>query len=85
MTEFDKQCEILAELWIAYRNDESLADFFAYNDIGMPIAYCITEDLVVANARTEEIVKETWDMLIEALEVKDTGYATLEELLTKAK
>jgi len=85
MTEFDKKCEILAELWIAYRNDDSLSEFFSYNDIGLPIAYCITEDLVVANTRTEEIVQETWDMLIEALDVRDTGYLTLEQLLSASK
>lgn len=85
MTEFDKQCSILAELWIAYRQDTNLEEFIAYNDLGLPLAYAITEELAVANQETESIVAETWDMLIAALEVKDTGYTTLDELLNKAK
>lgn len=80
-TEFDKQCSILAELWIGYRQDDNLRDFFLYNDLGLPLAYAITEELAVPNQETEIIVSETWDMFTSALDVSDSGFTTLDEVL----
>lgn len=85
MTEYDKKCSILAELWVAYRQESSLEEFIAYNDLGLPLAYAVTEELVISNQETENIVAETWDMLIAALDVRDVGFDTLEKLLSSAE
>ena len=46
-TPFSSKCEILGELWLKYRADyPDLEDFIEYNDLGLPIAYAIANDIV---------------------------------------
>jgi hypothetical protein len=45
-TPFETRCKILAELWIDYRKDEEFADFIAYCDLGLPLAYSVSEGIV---------------------------------------
>lgn len=84
MTPFSNRCEILAELWLNYRDDEEFADFVAYNDLGLPLAYAIKSDIVHTAPIGEQMVNETFDILISALELEDTGFDSLEEMLEKA-
>ncbi len=45
---FDNKVSILAELWMNYRDDEQLKDFIEYNDLGLPMAYFLMNELVLA-------------------------------------
>ena len=84
-TPFSKKCEILGELWLAYRQDEELEDFIEYNDLGLPIAYAIANDIVKSTDLAKSFVEETFDLLITSLKVEDTGWDNLDELLSMAK
>lgn len=84
MTPFSKRCEILADLWLQYRDDEEFVDFFEYNDLGLPLAYAIYKDIVHTAPLGEQMVNETFDILVSALELEDTGFESLEELLEKS-
>ena len=80
-TPFDKRCEILAELWMYNRDDVKLKDFFQYNDVGMPAAWLIDEELVTPTPPLMLLISETFYVLLAALEIKeDTGFDSLDNL-----
>lgn len=80
-TDFSSKCMILGELWLNYRDDENFTDFIEYNDIGLPLAYMISENIVGITEKTQTFVDETWTLLLSALEVEDTGFESLDDLL----
>jgi hypothetical protein len=86
-TDFRTQCEILAELWLDYRDDEQFTDFVAYNDLGLPLAYAISNGIVEASPMAENFIEETFTVLLAALDIKDTGFDGLDDLFeaTEAK
>jgi hypothetical protein len=80
-TTFSKKVEILADLWITYSTDETFEDFFEYNDLGLPLAYALDNDIVVANEKTKSFIEETFALLLGGLEQEDTGFDSLNDLL----
>ncbi len=85
MTTFESMCEILAEFWSDYRDEEELKDFVAYNDLGLPIAYFINESIVLPTPAAEAYVNETFNFLIAALSIDDkVAYESLDEMFDAA-
>ena len=80
-THFSNKCAILAELWLSYRSDPEFDDFVEYNDLGLPIAYAIANDIVKPTEMAQKFIEETFDLLLASLEVDDIGFETLDELL----
>lgn len=81
MTDFSSRAEILAELWIEFRDDEDLIDFIEYNDLGLPLAYLITNKFCEANALGIAYINETFDLFLAALDIKeDTGFESLDDI-----
>jgi len=83
-THFSNKCSILADLWINYRDDKKFQDFISYNDLGLPIAYALAEDIVSAMPMAEQFINETFDLLLAALEIEDQDFEELDELLGQA-
>ena len=81
LTPFSSQCEILADLWLNYRTDETFSDFIEYNDIGLPLAYAVTNGIAEANEIGKSLIGETFDLLLEGLGTSDTGFDNLDDLL----
>ena len=84
MTDFSKVSSILSKLYIQYRDEDEFADFIEYNDVGLPLAYLTAENLCEPTDDGRRYIMETWDLFIAALEITDTGFETLEEVLNKA-
>lgn len=64
-------CTILAELWINHREEEDFETFCKYNDVGLPLAYFLSEGLVPEIAEDgQKYVIETFDLLLAALDIK---------------
>jgi hypothetical protein len=80
-TKFETKCEILADLWLNYRGDEQFTDFIEYNDIGLPLAYAITNSIVESNEIAQRFIGETFDLLLAGLEIEDTGFDSIEDVL----
>ena len=80
-TTLDNKLSILSELWLDYRDDEEFTDFIEYNDLGLPLAYAISNDIVSISSSAEKFIGETFDLLLGALDLEDTGYADLTEVL----
>ena len=83
-TTYSNQALILADLWLNYRQDEEFQDFVEYNDIGLPLAYVIANDIVKSTDLAERFIGETFDLLLAGLEVEDTGFETLDDILAEA-
>jgi hypothetical protein len=80
-TTFENKCNILAELWLDYREDPEFEDFVSYNDLGLPLGFMIAEDIVTPNQRARDMIEETFVLLLATLEVEDTGFDTLDDLM----
>jgi hypothetical protein len=81
ITSFSKRCEILADLWLNYKNDEQFQDFIEYNDLGLPLAYSIDNNIIEASPRAEEFIDEAFMILLAGLDAEDTGFESLDDLL----
>ena len=81
-TPFSNKMLILAELWMNYRDDEEFKDFIEYNDLGLPLAYGVANNLIESlTSIGETMVEETWDLFLSGLGIEDTGFEYLDELL----
>jgi hypothetical protein len=78
---FENKVSILAELWMNYREDEDLEDFVEYNDLGLPLAYFLMNELVLPTKQAEVYIDETYNLLIASLGVEDVEWTSLDELL----
>lgn len=76
---------ILADLWMNYRDEEGLEDYIEYNDLGLPLAYAIATDIVSLSPRAAIYIEETFALLLESLEIEDTGFANLNEMFEASK
>jgi hypothetical protein len=81
-TTYDNKCVILADLWLNYRYDEQFLDFIEYNDMGLPIAYAIAEGIVKSTEIAEGFINETFDLLLAGIEIEDTGFESLDDILS---
>lgn len=80
-TPFSSKVDILADLWLNYRNDEEFQDFLEYNDLGLPLAYAISNGIVASTDVAQGFIDETFSLLLAGLDVEDTGFETLDDLL----
>jgi hypothetical protein len=80
-TTFENKALILGQLWIHLDDDSEWTDFFEYNDLGLPLAFAYAEGIINHTPTLEQYVSETWDLLIEGLDMEDTGFEDLQQVL----
>lgn len=80
-TTFKNKCDILAELWIGYKQDVEFEDFIAYNDVGLPLSYLISTEIVEPTPKSEIFVNETFDLFLRAVGVEDSGFENLHDIM----
>ena len=80
-TTFENKCLILADLWLNYRNDDNFEDFIEYNDMGLPLAYALSEGIVKGTELSDKFIDETFDLLLRAIGIEDTGFENLDDVL----
>jgi hypothetical protein len=81
-TEFSDRAAILADLWLNYRADEEFIDFIEYNDLGLPLAYAISNGIVESTDLAATFIDETFELLLDGLDIdEDTGFETLDDML----
>ena len=78
---FENKITILAELWMNYRDDYDLQDFVEYNDLGLPLAYFLMNEIVMPTEQSELYINETYDLFIASLQVADIEWESLDEVL----
>ncbi len=63
-------------------NTPQYADFFDYNDLGLPLAVAVDSDLCTLNDKGLEVLNETYDLLCDELGAdKEEDYNFIDELL----
>lgn len=85
MTDFSSVCDILGELLSQYSEDKEFKDFIEFNDLGLPLAYMVRENLATPSDDGVRYIMETWQLFLASLGVDDTGFANLDELLNSAE
>lgn len=80
-TPLSDRADILAELWIQYKDDDDFRDFIEYNDLGLPLAYAVSHGIVEMNDQLELFVNESFDLLLSGLGIEDIGFTDLPEVL----
>lgn len=80
-TDYKTRCEILTDLWIEYRTEETFEDFIEYNDIALPLAFCISNRIVTSTPKAEMFVNESFELLLAAIGIEDEGFESLNDLL----
>ena len=90
-TSFENNVGILSYLWMNYRDHEYWKDFIEYNDLGLPLAYMLENQVVELTAVDEDydeegsngtfFIEETWNMFLSRAGVEDTGFDDIEEIL----
>ena len=80
-TTFDNKALILGQLWIQFKGDDEFSDFFEYNDLGLPLAFAFAEGIINHTPTLEQYINETWDLFLEGLDVEDTGFESIDQLL----
>lgn len=84
-TTFENKCYILQQLWMEYRDDETFTDFIEFNDVGLPLAFMIDSKIIVElTPEARNYIDSTFAYLLEALEIEDTGYEELDDMLDKS-
>lgn len=77
---FSTKSEMLAYLWLEYKEDETFKPFIDYNDIGLPLAYCFTNGRInELSALGEESIQETVDMFFKLLKITEEEVDSLED------
>jgi len=84
-TSFETRCEILSDLWLNYKADDEFKDFIVYNDLGLPLAYAISEGIVENTPPAENFINETFELLLAGLGIEDDGFDNLDEMLGLAE
>jgi hypothetical protein len=80
----ESKAVILSELWLGYKNDQNFEDFFSYNDLGLPLAYAISNGIVKATDTSNKFIDETFTLLLASLEIEDEGYDGLDDIFLMA-
>ena len=91
-TSFENKVGILSYLWMNYRDHEYWKDFIEYNDLGLPLAYMLENQVVELAAVDEDdeeedysngafFIENTWQMFLSKVGLEDTGFDDIEEIL----
>ena len=81
MTDFESKCRILGELWMNYRDQREFKEFIEYNDIGLPLAYLVSEKLAEITGQGEIFIEETFALFLTSMGLEDEGFTELNDIL----
>jgi len=84
-TNFDSKVEILAQVWDDYTlEDESWTEFVQLHNIGLPLAYCLREDLATPTEEGRDWIEAVFQFLLDLLKIEDIGFFSLDAMLKVA-
>ena len=80
-TTYENKLNILSELWMNYRDEPEFVDFIEYNDLGLPMAYCLQAGIVKTTDMADKFINETFELLLAGLGAEDQGFESLDEIM----
>ena len=78
---YENRINVLADIWYNYRDDENMQQFIEYNDLGLPLAYLISTDIVSSTDRAAKYINDSYQLLLDVLEVDDVDYENFAQVL----
>jgi len=73
-------CDVLGSLYANYKEEEEFKDFIDFNDLGLPLAYFVSEGLCEVSDDGARYITETWQLFLASMELQDTGWDSLDQL-----
>lgn len=84
-TPYFRKCQILSDFWLNYRDQEGFEDFIEYNDLALPLAFAIAENIVESTKIAETYVLEGWELLCGALGLDaNLDYQSIDDMFLEA-
>jgi hypothetical protein len=75
------KAEILVQFTQDSFNDETYDEFFDYNDLGIPMAIAVVQDMVILTDAGEQLLDETWkDLCLLFNANPDSEYESIDDL-----
>ena len=78
---YETRIKILADIWYNYRDDDDMRQFIEYNDIGLPLAWLISSDIVSSTDRAAKYINDSFQLLLDVLEAEDKEYQDFAQML----
>ena len=76
------KAEILVQFTQDSFNDENYDEFFDYNDLGIPMAIAVIQDMVILTDAGEALLEETWIELCNLFNADvNAEYETIDDLM----
>jgi hypothetical protein len=77
-----------AEILVQFTQDEfnsgEYDEFFDYNDLGIPMAIALTQDMIILTNEGEQLLEETWKELCLLFNANpDDEYESIDDLTTQ--
>ena len=78
------KAEILVQFTQDNFNDEMYEDFFDYNDLGIPMAIAVVQEMVILTDKGEELLDETWIELCNLFDADpNSEYESIDDVTTQ--
>jgi hypothetical protein len=69
--DLNSKIEIIVEFTHRYFGDKRFKTFFDYNNIGIPLALAVNEELCYLNSEGTKIIEETYNLLCFELKINN--------------
>lgn len=83
-TTYENMCHILSDFKHHYSQHPEFENFMFFHDIGLPLAFLLSEGIVESTERAEFFVRETFKALMLGLDIEDTGFESLDDVVIAA-
>ena len=81
-TPLENKAQIVVEFIQDYKDDEEYEEFFEYNDLGIPLAIAITQDMAYLTDSGSNVFEETWARLCDLFDADvSDSYESIDELM----
>lgn len=86
-TDFDTKAQILADVWVEYRDEEAFQELLSFADLGFPLAHAYNNKIIRVEPEDEAtwLIEQTFGLLLQLLNVEDTGYKSITDLFDTAE
>ena len=82
MNAYTLKIAVLSDLYYNYRDQEPYKEFAEYNDIGLPLAYVVHNNLAEIGPEGRVFIEETYDLLCSAMDINpEDEYHTFEDMI----
>lgn len=80
-TDFSSICNILGVLYANYKDYTNFKDFIEFNDLGLPLAYLIDNELCEPTDEGMKYIRETWTLFLDSLQIEDIGFENFDAVI----